>query len=135
MRPSKGSSGYLLDSNVIVHSALAPQFLGRSTRKIITEHPQVFFSPISISEITLKILKRKLPDLGNLHDQLVSQAIYEKSYNSNHSQELRTFTSLIDHDPYDRMLLAQASAENLTFITGDKKLLELGFTWIQDSAT
>ena len=135
MRPSKGTSGYLLDTNVILQSALAPEKLGAATKRIITENPRVFFSPISITEIEVKSLKKKLPILDNIQGDLSEREFAEKPYTSKHAAEIKTFTSLIDHDPYDRMLLAQASAENLTLITSDKLLLNLGFTWVQDAAS
>lgn len=133
MRPTKGASGYLLDTNVILHSAMAPAKLGKSTKRILIENPNVFFSPISITEIEVKALKRKLPSLENLKENLSAQDFLEKPYTSKHAAEIRTFSSLADHDPYDRMLMAQASSENLSFITSDEALLELGFPWVLDA--
>ena len=133
MRPTRGSSGYLLDTNVILHSAMAPGKLGKNTKRILVENPNVFYSPVSITEIEVKALKKKLPALEMLQENLSEQDFLEKPYLSKHATEIRTFPSLADHDPYDRMLLAQASAENLTLITADEKLLELEFTWVIDA--
>jgi PIN domain nuclease of toxin-antitoxin system len=133
MRPSKGASGYLLDTNVILHSAMAPNKLGKNTVRILEENPHVYFSPVSITEIEIKSLRGKLPEFKNLYENLTSQEFLEKPYLSKHAGEVRTFPSLADHDPYDRMLLAQASAENLTLITADKKLLDLNLSWVCDA--
>ena len=133
MRPTKGASGYLLDTNVILHSALAPKKLGPTTTRILTEKPNVFFSPISITEIEVKALKGKLPVPANLHEDLIAQQFEEKTYRSVHANEIKAFPSLLNHDPYDRMLLAQASVENLTLITSDEFLLSLGLPWITSS--
>ena len=43
-------------------------------------------------------------------------------------------TSLVRHDPFDRMILATARAHGTQLITSDRKLLELGFDWIRDSS-
>lgn len=133
MRPTKGASGYLLDTNVILRSAMAPGKLGKNTIRILEENPNVFFSPISITEIEVKALKKKLPVLEKLQENLSEQDFLEKPYTSKHAAEIRTFSSLTDHDPYDRMLLAQASAENLTLVTSDEVLLDLGFSWFLDA--
>lgn len=133
MRPSKGASGYLLDTNVILHSAISPGKLGKNTVRILEENPNVFFSPVSLTEIEIKALRGKLPQLAHIHQDLVEHDFQEKPYLSKHAAEVRTFPSLANHDPYDRMLLAQSSAENLTFITSDEALLELGFPWVKDA--
>lgn len=134
MRPSKGASGYLLDTNVILHSAIAPNKLGKNTVRILEEYPNVYFSPISITEIEIKSLRGKLPVLKSIFEDLTNQDFLEKPYLSKHAVEVKTFPSLVDHDPYDRMLMAQASVENLTLITADKKLLALNLSWIFDAA-
>lgn len=134
MRPTKGASGYLLDTNVILRSAIAPDKLGKNTIRILEEHPNVFFSPVSITEIEIKSLRGKLPVVNNLQERLTEQEFIEKPYLSKHVGEIGTYPSLVDHDPYDRMLLAQASSENLTLLTTDRKFLELDFIWVQDAA-
>lgn len=135
MRPTKGASGYLLDTNVILHSAITPAKIGKITGRILEENPNVYFSPISITEIEIKSLRGKLPALENLREELIEQEFGEKPYLSRHAAEISSFPSLVNHDSYDRMLLAQASADNLTLITADKKLLELDFPWVVDAAS
>lgn len=113
---------------------MAPNKLGKNTVRILEEYPNVYFSPISIIEIEIKSLRGKLPVLKSIFEDLTNQEFLEKPYLSKHAVEVRTFPSLVDHDPYDRMLMAQASAENLTLITADKKLLALNLSWIFDAA-
>ena len=43
------------------------------------------------------------------------------------------FSNLIRHDPFDRMLLAQAKAEGLKLMTADRKLLKLGLDFVIDA--
>ena len=43
------------------------------------------------------------------------------------------FPALVRHDPFDRMILAQAEAERMTLLTADRTLLVLGQTWIVDA--
>ena len=135
MRPTKGTSGYLLDTNVILYAAMAPEKLGKNTKRVLEESPRVFFSPISITELEVKSLKKKLPAALNLHQDLAEQDFAERPFTAKHATAIRSFPSLIIHDPYDRMLLAQASEENLTLITSDQVLLALNFPWVLDAAS
>ena len=48
--------------------------------------------------------------------------------------ETYSLSSLIGHDPFDRMILATARAHGAKLITSDRKILELGFDWILDSS-
>ena len=134
MRPSKGTSGYLLDTNVIVNSAISPEKLGKNTKRILTEKPTIYFSPISITEIEIKVLTGKIPQLKNVIADLRDQDFIEKPFQSSHAAEIKSFPTLINHDPYDRMLLAQAQSENLTFITTDRVLLSLSLPWVIDAS-
>ncbi len=49
------------------------------------------------------------------------------------ADELRAFPSLARHDPFDRMLLAQARSENLKLLTADTLLLNLNLPFIADA--
>lgn len=46
-------------------------------------------------------------------------------YGMDHAERFGDFHSLARHDPFDRMLLAQALAEDLVFLTADKLLLSM----------
>lgn len=43
------------------------------------------------------------------------------------------FPALDEHDPFDRMLVAQAQTDGLTFFTADGTLLDPDAPWIQDA--
>ena len=38
-------------------------------------------------------------------------------------------------DPFDRMIMAAASANNKKLITSDSKILAMGFDWVLDATT
>ncbi len=46
---------------------------------------------------------------------------------------IRRFPELARHDPFDRMLLAQADVERLTLLTADETLLGLGLPYVLDA--
>lgn len=47
--------------------------------------------------------------------------------------EVAAFSSLVGHDPFDRMIVASASSNQLNLVTSDRAQLGLGLGWIQDS--
>jgi PIN domain nuclease of toxin-antitoxin system len=57
----------------------------------------------------------------------------EYGYLSRHSNEVTSFPWLDGHDPFDRLLLSQASGDNLILITSDAKVLDLALPWILDA--
>ena len=50
-----------------------------------------------------------------------------------HARDLLSLPELTRHDPFDRLLLAQAMADQIPLVTGDSKLLALGRDWIIDA--
>lgn len=50
-----------------------------------------------------------------------------------HAAVLAAFPELIDHDPFDRQIVAQAAVEGLRLLTSDERLLALGREWIMDA--
>ncbi|MDN5796628.1 MAG: hypothetical protein L0H79_12845 [Intrasporangium sp.] len=54
-------------------------------------------------------------------------------FHASHAKEVGRFAALAHHDPFDRMLLAQASAEGMRFLTSDAVLLGLGLDWVVDA--
>lgn len=55
-------------------------------------------------------------------------------FSASAADTMRGFPHLARHDPFDRMLLAQAWTEGLTLVTTDKVLLGLGLDYIVDAA-
>jgi PIN domain nuclease of toxin-antitoxin system len=84
-------------------------------------------------ELQIKRAKEKITLVNNLADELESRGIKELTPKGQDASEITRFTSLTQHDPFDRMILAQASANNLTLLTSDRALLGLGFEWIKDA--
>lgn len=50
-----------------------------------------------------------------------------------HALALRKFPELADHDPFDRLLVAQAKVERFELLTADRRLLALDYDWIVDA--
>jgi len=85
---------------------------------------KLYFSPISIYEVVIKSLKG-LPDFNvnpvSFHNDLLLAGFKELKLTSNHSLMVRDMP-LLHHDPFDRILLAQAHYERISLLTSDKIL-------------
>jgi len=88
-------------------------------KKIIQENTPCYLSSISLAEIEIKrsIGKLNIPD--DYRKYIVLSGLKELSYSFADSEVLN---KLFFHhkDPFDRMLIAQAIARNMTVMTGDK---------------
>lgn len=124
---------YLLDTQVLMWLDSNPQRIGKRTRQILRKAAKVVFSPISLAELRIKETKGQIA-LGDLFQQHLREfGLEEYGYLSRHSNEVTRFPWLDGHDPFDRLLLSQASADNLILITSDAKLLGLALPWILDA--
>ena len=113
----------LLDTHLLLWAAAAPQKLSKAALEII-EDPKVelFFSAASIWEIAIK---RSLSRADfRIDPRLFWRALIENGYvetpiTSAHAVAIDLLPPL-HKDPFDRMLIAQAIAEPIALITGDR---------------
>lgn len=124
---------YLLDTHVLLWSGLDPTKLGPQTQRLFAKPLEFLFSPLSVAELKIKEEKGQIKLAPNFYTALGDSAITEHPYLFRHGLEAARFPWLRNHDPVDRMLLSQASADNLIFITADEKLLSLELPWILDA--
>ena len=115
----------LLDTHMLLWAAA--ETLPKAAEKMVTdEENTLYFSPASIWEIGIK------KNLGR-SDFKVDPEVLRRGLLDNQYQEL-PITSLhalaanelpqIHKDPFDRMLLAQAKTEGISFLTSDSTLRE-----------
>lgn len=121
----------LLDTNAFIWQiGMSHTMLGTSSRQAILQADTVYVSAISLVEMHIKTM------LGKLNMPADASMVVEKAedvllpFNAAAADALRTIDVLKRHDPFDRMLLAQAQAEGLTFMTGDESLLALGLPFV-----
>lgn len=84
-------------------------------------------------ELNLKQMLGRITVDEDITELLQENGIIELAFVSQDSFELNRFGSLINHDPFDRMLLCQAVRSGFYFLTADAKLLSLRFSWIIDA--
>lgn len=123
----------LLDTNALVWFGDDPKRLGKNASRIFKSAAIVYYSTFSLFEMRIKQAKGKMTVLANFEELIDKAGILELRPISSDSKELTRFGTLLNHDPFDWMIMAQASANNLTLLTSDRHLLSLGFDWVLDA--
>ena len=117
---------YLLDTHYIIWSVTETEKISKKIREIL-ENPknEILVSTISFWEISLKYSMGKLL-LGEYIPENFPEACFKMGFESINldANTCITYHHLLPKyhkDPFDRMLIAQAIAEDLTIITQDQK--------------
>lgn len=124
---------YLLDTQVLVWLGSDSAKLGKRARRILQQTHTMFFSSVSIAELRIKSAKGKFKFEKNFVERLVEVGLTELPFTSLHAQAVSRFPALINHDPLDRMILAQAATEQINLMSSDQKFLDLQLSWIIDA--
>jgi PIN domain nuclease of toxin-antitoxin system len=112
----------LLDTHILLWAANEPERLSAAARALV-ENPNndVVFSAISIWEIAIKTGRGR--DDFRLHAGFFRRGLFDNGYTElpmtgAHAAALAGLPT-IHKDPFDRMLVAQATVEGLTLVTSD----------------
>lgn len=117
---------YLLDTGIVIHSQIAPLKLNRRAIQLLEDRSSaLYLSAASSWEIAIKAGRGKLA-LPERASQFVARTIQLMSLHSldithTHVAELERLPHY-HRDPFDRMLVAQARAEDLVLLTADHNL-------------
>lgn len=108
----------LLDTHLLIWAANSPKRIPAETRQFIDdERNEIYFSVASIWEVAIKrSLRRDNFDIDPrlLRRGLLDQMYVELNINSHHALQLLSLPQL-HRDPFDRILIAQATVEELRF--------------------
>ncbi|MBK8462214.1 MAG: type II toxin-antitoxin system VapC family toxin [Nigerium sp.] len=118
----------LIDSHVYLWLLFTPESVGRSSLRVLNDADQVLLSTVSLWELTLKSAKGKLPhDASELTAGVAALGVTELPIKHRHLRALPEV--LLPHrDPFDAMLVAQATADELCLLTADGYLLGSRYT-------
>ncbi len=111
----------ILDTNALLWLFEDDKALGSEARSRI-EGGRAWFSAVSITEISIKAALGKLPQ-GDAVASARLAGLGELPLTSEHGAAIANFPTLTKHDPFDRMLLAQAQVEGMPLLTSDRVLL------------
>jgi PIN domain nuclease of toxin-antitoxin system len=114
----------LLDTNVLLRAAGATSRLNRECLRLLADRSNsLFLSAASIWEVVIKhsLGRLELPDSPSrwLPDRIRILGVQTLDVTPAHALALADLPST-HGDPFDRMLIAQANAEQLTLLTTDR---------------
>lgn len=123
----------LLDTSSLLWVLTDDGRLGPSTRSALAAASAVYSSPISLVELRIEQMLGRLEVQEGLLEAIRAAGIRELPFLDEHAEGLLTFPELQRHDPFDRMLLAQASARGVPLITSDRVLLHVAPSQTRDA--
>jgi PIN domain nuclease of toxin-antitoxin system len=123
----------LLDSRALLWLLDDNPRLGSRARQAITSAQGVHVSAATVWELTIKSMLGKLSVPADFSQRLSAQGLALLSITAEHAEAIRDFPELVRHDPWDRLLVAQAARAGLRLLTADQILLGLGRDFIIDA--
>ena len=112
----------LLDTHIFLWCVKDDRRLTNEVREIIERSSEVYVSSVSIWEIGIKIGLKKIDvDILEIVKAITLSGYSELPVTAQHAIALLKLPNL-HRDPFDRMLVAQAMTEPLTFLTADFQL-------------
>lgn len=125
-----GKPKYLIDTHLLYWWMTGSPKLGVDTAKLI-EDSEIVVSAVSLWEMILKNRKGKLPLPDAPLDVAVSgQGFRLLPITGTHLEALRCL-DVPHEDPFDRLLLATAIAEQCIFLTRDAPMRSLGLSFVE----
>ena len=112
----------LLDTQIVLWDALNSPRLSAAARQRIANASAVYISAVSVWEIGMKVSAGKMKlSMNELKSKLAASHAVPLELNWSHA--LRAYDiAPYHHDPFDRLLLAQAVTEPLHLLTADESL-------------
>ena len=120
----------LLDTHIILWALDDNPKLPNQARALIMDaQNDIYYSSASIWETTIKYMSR--PDKIRISGSKLSELCREMGYQmlpiaDNHVKVLETLVyhnkNQVHNDPFDRIMIAQAKADGLKFVTHDSKI-------------
>ena len=123
------TSRLLLDTHAFLWWRGAPARLGPVARHAIAEAETVYVSMASAWKTTIKVSIGKLKLDARFEDGVSDSGFRPLPITFRHLDCLASLPFL-HRDPFDRMLIAQALADNLTIVTGDRRIARYEVAWL-----
>jgi PIN domain nuclease of toxin-antitoxin system len=123
----------LLDTSVLIWTLSQSSRIGPQARSRLENATAVYFSAISIAELAIKSMLGKIDVPEDITQRILDQGLLELPATAEHAAAIRDFAELARHDPFDRLLLAQAYCAGLDLLTADRVLLGIGRKFVIDA--
>jgi PIN domain nuclease of toxin-antitoxin system len=108
----------LLDTHVILWWLTDDLTLSDEVKTRLDDEPDVYVSPASLWEVTIKQSIGKLSEPIDVAEEIRDSGFRELPITFHHAIAAGRLP-LIHHDPFDRMLVAQAQCQGLTLVSRD----------------
>jgi PIN domain nuclease of toxin-antitoxin system len=102
--------------------------------RLLEQVAAVHVSAATVWELTIKTMLGKLTVPADLSKRLPEQGLELLSVTAEHAEAIRDFPELTRHDPFGRLIVAQASRAGLRLLTADHVLLDLHRDFILDAS-
>lgn len=113
----------LLDTHVVLWELQGSRTVGRAAQTAIERASEVSFSVVSFAEIGVKAAIGKLTVPDDFHEHVVRSGLRILGLAPEHGLAAADLP-MHHRDPFDRLLISQARAEGLTFVTADRRVAE-----------
>jgi PIN domain nuclease of toxin-antitoxin system len=121
----------LLDTHIYLWHVSDDERLSKEARSLILEAESIHISAASLWEIAIKVKLGKLnADLERLIAEMEPSGFVELPVTTRHAAEVAKLP-LLQGDPFDRLLVAQAVSEPLYLVTTDSQLPQYSTLVIQ----
>nr|WP_166355611.1 type II toxin-antitoxin system VapC family toxin [Phytoactinopolyspora limicola] len=123
----------LLDSHTALWLLDDNPRLGPDARHAISLATRVHVSAATVWELTIKTMLGRLSVPVDLPARLTEQGLTLLSITAEDAEAIRDYPELNRHDPFDRLLVAQAARARMRLLTADDVLLNLQRDFILDA--
>jgi len=111
----------LLDTHVVLWQFAGHRSLGPQTEQAVAAATELRMSVVSFAEIGVKVSIGKLTVPPGLHDDVTAAGVRVLGLSGEHGLQVADLP-LHHRDPFDRLLIAQAIAEDLVLVTADERI-------------
>ncbi|MEP6648643.1 MAG: type II toxin-antitoxin system VapC family toxin [Lapillicoccus sp.] len=118
----------LLDTHALLWLLDDVPALGPRARAAIANAALVHASAASVWEVAIKVARGRLAASPDFLTQVEEASLRWLPVTPRHAWTVQTLEGLAQGDPFDRLLVAQAAEENLTFVSADRAILGASLT-------
>jgi PIN domain nuclease of toxin-antitoxin system len=113
----------LLDTHIVLWQLSGQRELSSAARDAIAAADELLFSVVSFAEIGLKAAVGKLVVPDSFRQTVADSGVKFLGLDVDHGLAVAQLP-LHHRDPFDRLLIAQARAEQLTVVTADRQFFD-----------
>jgi PIN domain nuclease of toxin-antitoxin system len=113
----------LLDTHVVLQELEGSRPVSPVAQEAIEQATELWFSVVSFAEIGVKAGIGKLTVPRDLREHVLRSGVRILPLEADHGLAVQDLP-MHHRDPFDRLLIAQARAEQLTLVTADRRIAD-----------